>query len=305
MRGQAKAWITGLVLVGLAIGYLSIWVFGVERAGQLAAIWYVPLIGTLGAIIANTSGTGGGVVFIPVFNALREIESFGLTSQSIVGASFMIQSFGMTMGALTWTRALYRGPNPEAATGIGERNFWLMIASVLALSVPAMLATQRLVHIDSPDLLLAFKTFSILLGSALLLTTWTVNRNRAEQTRLKPLDMAVLLALAVPGGVVTALFSVGIGELVALYLFARHYPLNTCAASAVIISSASVLAGLPFHVIGGTVPYEIGALAIPGALLGGYLARRIAQALGARKLKTLVALWIIGSSLYLIAMNIG
>jgi uncharacterized membrane protein YfcA len=106
------------------------------------------------------------------------------------------------------------------------------------------------------------------------------------------------------GGFLTALFSVGIGELVAIYLFLRHYPLNTCTATAVIISSMTVLIGLPYHVEKGTVPWEVVALAAPGALLGGFLARRIAHWLGANRLKSVDGAWIVLSALYLIILNV-
>ena len=41
-----------------------------------------------------------------------------------------------------------------------------------------------------------------------------MNRERPERASLAPVDLFVLLVLAVPGGAITALFSVGIGELV-------------------------------------------------------------------------------------------
>ena len=54
------------------------------------------LLGVLGAIFANSTGAGGGVIFIPAFNELNftEIQS--------IGTSFAIQCFGMTAGGLTW-----------------------------------------------------------------------------------------------------------------------------------------------------------------------------------------------------------
>jgi uncharacterized membrane protein YfcA len=67
-----------------------------------------------------------------------------------------------------------------------------------------------------------------------------------------------------------------------------------------VISAASVIAGLVWHVGAGTVPWEVVVLAAPGAALGGFLARPIALWLGARLLKTAAGLWIVGSSLYLI-----
>jgi uncharacterized membrane protein YfcA len=291
-----------LVLTSQALAYTAIWTFGDLSLALIGQLWYFPFIGVLGAIIANTSGTGGGVVYIPVFNILRHEGVVDLTRDQIVASAFAIQCFGMVMGALTWTHNIYKAPTPQ--TGVRERDFWLIIALVMAISAPVMLATQRLTAIDPRTVLLWFKGFSIVLGIVLVLTTWTVNRTRPARTKLAPVDIAVLALLSLLGGFVTALFSVGVGELVALYLFIRHYPLNTCTATAVIISAMTVVLGVQHHVFNGTVPWEVVALAAPGALLGGFLARRIAHWLGANRLKSLDGGWIILSSMYLIALNV-
>jgi uncharacterized membrane protein YfcA len=302
MSRRAITAITVLVLGALALGHGAIWVFGGLSGALLSQLAFMPGVGMVGAIIANTSGTGGGVVFIPVFNILRHMDVLDLTRDQIVAASFLIQCHGMTMGALTWTRALYRDPS-RPQTGIPPGQFWGLIGGVLVIALPVMLATQRLTEFDARSVLFWFKGFSIALGLALIVTTWTVNTDRVERDRLARIDLFVLAGLAVLGGFVTALFSVGIGEFVALYLFIRHYPLNTCTASAVIISAISVLAGAPYLIARDLVPWEVVALAAPGALVGGFLARRIAHWLGAKRLKTLDGGWIVLSSLYLIYLN--
>ena len=121
--------------------------------------------------------------------------------------------------------------------------------------------------------MLGYKGFSILLGIALITATWTINRNTTERSEIAPVDLAVLALIAIPGGAITALFSVGIGELIAFYLFLRHYPVLLCVGTACIISSASVIAGLVWHIEQGTVQWEVVLLAAPGAMFGALLAR--------------------------------
>lgn len=272
----------------------------------LARLWFLPGIGVIGAIIANTSGTGGGVVFVPVFNALREWSVMDLQPLQVVGVSMCIQSFGMTMGALRWTDRLYHQPEPEPLHAkVSPRDFFTVALAVLALSLPAMLLTQRLTSFDQHAVLMGYKGFSILLGIALIASTWTVNLARPERARLERFDLMVLLLLAIPGGILTALFSVGIGELVALYLFIRHYPVLLCTGAACLISSVSVIAGAIWHIDAGTIQWEVVLLAAPGAALGGFLARPIALWLGARRLKTLDGGWIVLSALYLLWLNRG
>lgn len=272
----------------------------------LRQLWFLPGVGVVGAIIANTSGTGGGVVFVPVFNALREHGVMSLDPLRITAASMAIQSFGMTMGALRWTDRLLHQPAIFPGSNdshVRPHDYVLVVVLVLALSLPTMLVVQRITSFDAHAVLVGYKIFSILLGLALIAATWTINHSRPERGKLEPVDIAVLLLIAIPGGALTALFSVGIGELVALYLFIRHYPVLLCTGAACVISSVSVISGSMWHIGEGHMPWEVVLLAGPGAALGGFLARPIAIWLGARRLKTIDGAWIVLSALYLIVLN--
>lgn len=296
-----------LVLIGGAVllaAYAALWVLVPYDPALLARLWFLPGVGVVGAIIANTSGTGGGVVFVPVFNALRELGVMSLSPLAVVGVSMGIQSFGMTMGSLRWTDRLLHQPAPGPLEAqVRLKDFATVALGVLALSLPVMLATQRLTAFDQQDVLYAYKGFSILLGTALIAATWTVNAARPERSQLARIDLLVLLLLAIPGGMITALFSVGMGELVALYLFIRHYPVLLCTGAACVISAVSCLAGVVWHIEAGTIQWEVVLLAGPAAALGGFLARPIALWLGAKRLKTLDGSWIVLSALYLLWLN--
>lgn len=303
MRTSRLALFTGLGLALLAAGYAAIWLVARPDPALLARLWAMPLVGVFGAVIANASGTGGGVVFIPVFNLLRETGTLALTPGAILGASFLIQCFGMSMGSLTWLRALFRTSPP--ATGIPPRQFARLIFLLLALALPVELFAQRVLHPDPTLVLILFKSFSVALGLSVILTTLLGRGRTTPRSHLRRTDVIGLALLAPLGGLATAFFSVGLGEIAALYLFLRGYALNTCSAIAVILSAVSVLAGAPFHIAAGHVPWEVVALAGPGAMLGGFLARRIAQALGAFRLKLAVGGWIAVSGLALILSNVG
>ncbi|NCP14153.1 MAG: sulfite exporter TauE/SafE family protein [Sphingomonadales bacterium] len=294
-------WMGGLVLL---VAYIVLASTVSADPRLLAKLWFLPGVGVAGAIIANTSGTGGGVVFVPVFNALRELDVMTVAPLGVVGVSMAIQSFGMTMGSLRWTDRLLHQPAPGPLEAqVRLKDFAIVVLAVLALSLPAMLATQRLTAFDQRDVLFAYKGFSILLGTALIAATWTFNAARPERTQLARIDLIVLLALAVPGGMITALFSVGMGELVALYLFIRHYPVLLCTGAACVISAVSCIAGMVWHIEAGTIVWEVVLLAGPAAVLGGFLARPIALWLGPKRLKTVDGSWIVLSALYLLWLN--
>ncbi|MCT2559623.1 sulfite exporter TauE/SafE family protein [Tsuneonella sp. YG55] len=289
----------------LAALWCAIWAVADPDPALMRSLVFLPGVGVIGAIIANTSGTGGGVVFVPVFNGLREAGVMSLDPLRVTAASMGIQCFGMTMGALRWTdRLLHQVPPPDALhSAVRPRDFALAAGAVLAISLPAMLLTQRIGPVDNRTILLVYKAFSIPLGAALIVATWTLNRNVRERTALAPVDLVVIMLLAIPGGAITALLSVGIGELVALYLFIRHYPVLLSTGVACVVSSVSVLTGMIWHVDHGTVQWEVVLLAGPGAAIGGFLARGIAQWLGARRLKTLDGAWIVLSASYLVWLN--
>lgn len=304
LSALSKGRLVAIGAVLLLIAYAALWLCVPYRSSVLASLAFLPGVGIIGAIIANTSGTGGGVVFVPVFNALREWGEMDLQPLQVVAVSMAIQSFGMTMGALRWTDRLFRQPEPEPLhSRVSPRDFFTVALGVLALSVPAMLATQRMTSFDQHAVLTGYKAFSILLGLSLIAATWTVNLQRIEKPALERRDLFVLLLLAIPGGVLTALFSVGVGELVALYLFIRHYPVLLCTGAACLISSVSVIAGSIWHIGAGTIVWEVVLLAAPGAMLGGFIARPIALWLGARRLKTLDGGWIVVSAIYLLWLN--
>ncbi|SMQ69682.1 Uncharacterized membrane protein YfcA [Altererythrobacter xiamenensis] len=296
-----------LALIGgalLALAYLACWALVETDRALLEQLWFLPGVGVVGAIIANASGTGGGVVFVPVFNALRDLGVMATGPLQVVAVSMGIQAFGMSFGALRWTDRLYHQHAPvEGEAQVVARDYWLVSALVIAISVPALLATQRMVPFDGPTVLLGYKSFSILLGLALIAATWTINRDVPERGQLARIDLFVLAALAVPGGALTALFSVGIGELVAFYLFLRHYPVLLCVGTACVISAVSVIAGLAWHIQADTVQWEVVLLAAPGAMVGAFFARPIALWLGPRKLKTAGGAWIVASALYLLWLN--
>ena len=288
----------------LVLAYAAVWAFVPYDADRLAQLWFMPGVGIIGAIIANASGTGGGVVFVPVFNALRDYGLMALSPLQVVAVSMGIQAFGMSLGGLRWTDRLYHQHPPAALEAtVRIRDYWLVCGLVLVLSLPAMLATQRIFAFDGQAVLLGYKTFSILLGLALIAATWTFNRALPERGELTRADMLMLALIAIPGGAITALFSVGIGELVAFYLFLRHYPMVLCVGTACVISAVSCIAGLVWQIEQATVQWEVVLLAAPGAMLGAFLARPIALWLGARWLKTAGGVWIAASAAYLVGLN--
>lgn len=243
------------------------------------------LLGVAGALFANVTGAGGGVIFIPAF------QNLGLTEAQSVGTSFAIQCFGMTTGAIVWLKHASR----ESHT----HRDWRLLVPFLAISIPASIIGLWSVYgftWTAPGSLTAFFAwFSILLGTALFLTIY----RKSKQHRVEDLlhighrfDLVALAVTAYIGGIITAYLSVGVGEFVAFYLILRGYRVTVSIAVAVVLSALTVWAGISHHISIGEIQLGVLAYAGPGAVIGAVVARAIATRLPVLQLKLLFAAWV-------------
>lgn len=310
MSPVIKAWIP-LHLVLLAGAYFLLFQQSALDLEVLMGLWFFFPVGIMGAIIANATGTGGGVVFVPVFAALQDggimvppelLRIASLKPEESVAVSFTIQCFGMSIGALTWAHAIFVKDSLAWDEKVSSQTLAALTFAPLATGIPALLLTQALVEVEGDQLIVWFKIFSLALGVTLLIFTWVQRRQAAKDRKVwvSPGEIWVLMGLGIIGGAVTALFSVGIGEFLAIYLILRRFPTKVAIAVAVWVSVVCVIAGFWDGYFGGLVRLEIALIAVPGAILGGFLAKGIASLLGSLWLKTLASIWIIASSIYLL-----
>ncbi|WP_232824718.1 sulfite exporter TauE/SafE family protein [Algibacillus agarilyticus] len=240
-------------------------------------------LGILGATFANATGAGGGVVFIPMFNQL------GFSEAQAVATSFTIQCFGMSAGAIAW----YSHYQKERKTDSNWQAFWPIITLATIASILGLWTTYGL-NLNSPaSLHESFSLFSIFLGVCILASVYLINAGHVQK-KLRPLDIIALAAISYVGGLITAWLSVGVGELVAIYLIVRRYEVTLAVATAVVISAFTVWASTPQHwFIAPEYYWQVILFAGPGAVIGGFVARKLVAALSARRLKIFFALWIL------------
>lgn len=272
-------------------------------------IWLFGPIGVFGAIIANSTGTGGGVVFVPAFNSLSGASDMGMIPMEIsvdpvktIGISFLIQCFGMSVGSAVWIDRFFGSGKASGPPHVDGYNFIAIVFAICATTLPALLLIQNFLFasVDGKALLTAFKWFSLVLGIVLLVFTWALKRIKPSRFAPDFTDYYWFLGLGAVGGVLTAFFSVGVGELVAVYMILRKYPTTSAIAVAVVVSVLTVITGVGYHVAHGNIIWPVGLTAIPGAMIGGFVARLFAAWLGPLWLKTFASLWIIFSSAFLI-----
>jgi uncharacterized membrane protein YfcA len=250
------------------------------------------LLGVVGAVFANATGAGGGVVFMPFFSQLN------FSAATAVSTSFAIQCCGMTAGALTWW-AFYRKLN---AVNGELANQWQGMGKVLVLTVPASIIGVLLVQYlqdslsivaEHKSLDLFFGLFSIVLAVAIFITVPLMKVSQFSQ-KLSQRDQVLLPLIALVGGIITAILSIGVGELVAVYLILRRFNVTFAIACAVMLSAFTVWAGIVYHLlISQAVYWPIVLFAGPGAIIGGILAKRLVLFFSARNLKLFFAGWIL------------
>ncbi len=245
------------------------------------------LLGVVAAIFANATGAGGGVVFVPFFSQL-EFES-----TTIVATSFGIQCFGMTSGAITWF-SHYRKERKQ------DKN-WRALFEILAYTIPfsvlGLMLTQYL-EVGAPQgLQMTFGIFSIVLALALYATI-PVLKSGVQNSELRTVDRVLLPQICLFGGVITAWLSVGVGELVAIYLIFRRFDAPFAIACAVILTAFSVWGGVMYHaLVSHHIFWPIVACAGLGAVIGGVIAKRVVLFFSATNLKLFFASWVLLSGI--------
>ncbi len=161
-------------------------------------------------------------------------------------------------------------------------------------AIAGMLLQQYFIAKPPLSITTIFSYFSITFGCILLFVTLKPNRHRHTRHHVRYIDILMIIFTCLAGGIVTSWISVGAGELIALLLFLLGYPTMVSVCIAVCISSMVVLSGIPYHLfIAKSISLEILLFAAPAALIGGVVARVLAEQLGPIRLKVFFAVWII------------
>jgi len=252
-------------------------------------------MGIVAATIANSTGAGGGIVFLPIFIGL------GFSPMESLSTSIAIQCFGMSSGALTWLS--YR--QKQLKEGLKKWNNFYHILSIGALfSCIGLLLSQYWAPASPINIELFFAIFSLVIGSVILFRTLKKKQYIEREHKLSNIETLGLAIVGLLGGAITSWISVGIGELLLIYLIFLRFRLDLSVAIAVCVSAISVLLALPFHMFSLSISFEVLVFAAPGAIVGGVIARSLATYLGAYKLKIAASSWIVLSSMpFLMTLN--
>lgn len=280
-----------LLLVWLCLLFFS------DSVQYIAEYGLFLLLGLVGAIFANATGAGGGVVFVPFFSQLS------LSNETIVATSFAIQCCGMTAGAITWYRyylSLNSNPKHQLSKDTQQAQ-WQHLPKSLLISVPfsiiglliAQFFLSEYTKSIQQGLHFYFGMFSVVLAFAIYFSIPIMKRQTTQFT-LQTFDIALLAIIAFFGGIITAWISVGVGELVAVYLILRGFNVSFAIAVAVILSALSVQAAIFYHLfISEAIYFQIVLFAGAGAIAGGFIAKHVVLAFSPIRLKIFFGTWVL------------
>jgi uncharacterized membrane protein YfcA len=261
---------------------------------------YAPffLLALVGAIVANSTGAGGGIVFVPAFKLL------GIDHSSIIATSFAIQCFGMSAGTLAWFR--YSGKQD-----IKTEPAWSEYGNLVKLfAIPTIVGVVFGQTVFQPgneqQTIFVFKIFSAIFGIAILITSYQSRKATSNGLSIEQLQsikhsrlMRTVFSLTgFVGGAITAWLSIGVGELVAILLILLRYPVALSVGVAVSVSAIAVWVGVQKYIwFSNDINLDILIFAGPAALVGGVLARRLASWLTPIQLKVVIASWVLVSAI--------
>lgn len=230
---------------------MALFIFTDNPTILLAKNWPIVLIAFVSATVANATAVGGGFIFLPLFSF-----AYSLSPVASLKLALSTQAFGMSSGALGWSKSLidFRYFKYGAITGI----LGMLIGTFIIKPDP------NLIHG-------IFGYASILVGIGIFIEILYLSKSKKNKTQeLTNSSVIEYSAFAFIGGLITAWTSIGIGEVVALWmLFRAKENMVKCVATGVAVLAICSISGLVFHTIEGGIAWDYLWFTAPGVILGG------------------------------------
>ena len=258
-------WLAGLAVVPLVLLALV----DADPLATFARNWAITPLAFFAAAFANATAIGGGFVFVPLFIFVYAFEPIAALQLSLG-----TQAFGMSSGALGWSRRFI--DVRALALAVAFAGLGMLIGSFAW--VPSPLEVKAV-----------FGWVSVVIAAAVTLEIRFGSRADAEQMpSLGPLDLLGFGIASLLGGIVTAWVSLGIGEVVALYLVFRHrVRIEKAIGTGVAALALCSVLGFAIHATRSfaVFPWQSLAFTVPGVLLGGFSGARAGRWLEAKMLE--------------------
>jgi uncharacterized membrane protein YfcA len=251
--------------VVVAVAGTVLFTFFPEPSELLQRNWIVTLVAVPAAAIANATAIGGGFLFLPLF-----LFVFQLNAYQGLQLALATQAFGMTSGAVGWSPKLILMRSLVMAA----------IASGFGMAVGTFLFPA-----DPAQIKAFFGWVSVGIGLAIIAEIKLGESKTAEEIQDDSLlKQAGFMIACFLGGIVNSWVSIGIGEVVALYLlFVYRVRIDIAIGTGVATLAADSVLGFMFHIGVGGIRWEYLVFTAPGVIVGGRYGARIARWLEGRR----------------------
>jgi len=265
--GHEKSYIIGIAIDSV---FMLIWfllVFLVVDPVIRAQIWYMPLLGIMGATVSMATPAGGGVFYFPALTLLN------VSAAEAIAFNYATQTLSMgVFGTLNWLR---KSRSSVVFWMCGWVVIWGWIGCALALFVFPVTADIALRII--------FAVFSLLL---MIYVIWGLKGGALKKQSgeiHRTLNSLVGLALSgFIGGVLLGWISVGIDITIFLILSALYkVDSRKATVTSILVIGWTSFLPLMYHIIDKKdVPYDLWIMVIGGSLIGARVGPLLNKLLG-------------------------
>ena len=245
-----------LVLAGFIAPFVALGVLHPDPWGAVHSYAYLTPVAFFAAMFANMTAVGGGFLFVPVF------VFTGVHPLVALKVSLGTQAVGMSSGSLGWSRECIDGRALLTGTA----------AALVGMALGTLVWTPSALQVKA-----TFGWVSILIGIVMAIEFRFGDHTKTPRADGGVFDGAIYAALCVAGGLITSWISIGIGEVVALWLlFRRRLPMEIAIGTGVAALALCSIAGFAMHAgaTGTPFPWTFLAFTVPGVMLGGFAGAR-------------------------------
>lgn len=248
--------------------------------------WYMLPVSIIVAIICNSSGFSGGVLFQPIYNIFLDIPI-----QNSVATGIATETVGMTSGALRylWYKMV------ELPVGF----------TMIMLTIPGVVIGNFALLIINGNLLKMILGF-IILGLATMQLFGAIKKQFGTRENVPIEDMYSYMWIPPVGGFFSAASGTGICEL-AQPVLEKGLQIKTkrANATAILVEATGdwIITILNLHA--GLIMWELWIFTGTGVIIGGQIGPYLSQYLPDRLLKLVFSICVIGVGIYYITIGLN
>ena len=231
--------------------------------------FYMPLLGIIGATVANTTPAAAGIVYFPILTSLK------ISPTTAVQFSLLIQAYGMSLGTYKWFL-------------LDKRLFlWNALPVCLVGGLLGIGVSMLIFPITNPHMLsLVFNGIAFLFTQIIFFSILFRHQYPRLELKLDRKTLIILALCAFSGGLISGWIGFGIDTLFyfLLTLLFRINPVISIVTSISLMAAMSAAASV-INCVVYDLPLSLWYAALPGVTIASlFLASRLAVKVGAKNI---------------------